>query len=207
MIHYVNERNIDDRILSEVKEALEKGEILAVPGDTNWLLTCNPFAKGAVEKLYQLKKEKTSHHFAILCSSLSQATDYAYIDNSTFRQIKSCIPGHFTLIFKAKKIISKTLKASKSDHQVGIRFIPGALMTTLIEFLGFPLLCTHVTRELLGMPEDGGDIYSYLIEESLSHQVSHIIDPGEFEFVGPTTVIDFSSGDGGEITRNGSGKL
>ena len=47
-------------------------------------------------------------------------------------------------------------------------------------------------------------LYSALIEDHLGNLIDMIIDPGETEFIGPTTIVDFTSGVP-EVGRVGAG--
>ena len=134
------------------------------------------------------------------------ATQVAMIDNIIFRQIKSHIPGAYTFIFDATKKITKHLKASKTDHQIGLRFPPTEFCQAFLTAYGDVLLSTNITHEMLGVSDSSLEIYSYLIDESLSYQVPLTIDPQEVQFVGGSTIIDFTSGEP-ELVREGAGPL
>ena len=200
MIEYIIPQSPDDRILKKAVELLNNGEIIVAPTDTNWVMLANPFHKGAVEKLYRIKGEEKSHHFSLLCLDISRASEVAVISDFAFKKIKGKIPGHYTFIFEATKKIVKALKASKSDHQIGIRFVPSVLIEKLLEHFGECLLSTNIDK-----PNDE-EIYSYQIEEQLKGRVQMIIDPGEYDFSGYSTIYDFSD-EGMELVRAGAGNL
>src|SRR5690606_6744949 len=92
-----------------------------------------------------------------------------------------------------RKKITKFLKASKIDREVGIRFPPSALCRKILDHYDDVVLSSHITPEMLGL-EEGEDIYSILIEEHFPHLIDLIIDPEEIHFLGSTTVVDFTSG-------------
>lgn len=200
MIEYVLAHSPDNRILKKASELLTSGKIICLPTDTNWILIASSSHKGAIEKLYKIKKENASKHFSIFCSDISQASEMAMIDNAAFKFIKKISPGHYTFIFEATKKMGKVLQASKTDKQVGIRFVPSILVTKLIETHGEPLVSTNIPNNLF----DDEQVYSYQLEDKLGNVVSMIIDPGEIEFVGPSTIIDLSNGLY-EILREGAG--
>src|SRR5690606_1573574 len=97
--------------------------------------------------------------------------------------------------------MAKTLKASKVDKEVGIRFSPEILVNKIIAHYAKALISTNVTSELLNQEPP---FYSYMIEESLRGKISMIIDPGEFEFIGSSTIISFINGVP-ELIRQGHG--
>lgn len=201
-IEYVLEHNPDDRIISRACDILKSGGLICLPTDTNWILLANPYQKDGMEKLYKIKKENLQKHFSLICSNISMASDVAIIDNQCFRMLKKAIPGHYTFIFEATKKIGKSIKASKTDKEIGIRFVPSTLVETLLERYGDVVISTNLPKSYFGEDET---VYSYMIEECPSiHLIDMIIDPGEFEFVGESTIISFLDGHP-EILREGAG--
>lgn len=170
-------------------------------------MVADPFNKEGVEKLYRFRHVENTKHFTILCDSFQKAQEVSFIDDSSFRLLKKMIPGSYTFIFEAKKQITKYLKASKTDKEVGIRFPPKILCLKLLEVHGEVVISTHLTREMLELEDDGIPLYSALIEDHFGNQIDLIIDPGEYDFIGNhTTIIDFTSG-APEIIREGAGKI
>ena len=202
MIEYVIPNNPDDRILQKAADLLSKGELVILPTDTNWVIVADPFSKKGVDNLYAFKGEDRSHHFSLLCDTIKRASESAYIDDNAYKILRNEIPGPFTFIFESRKSMIKALKASKTDHQIGVRFSPSELVIKLIEFYENPLVSTNIPREKMGL-EEGDELYGFQIEESLGH-MSLILDPGELDFLGQSTVIDFSSGVM-ELIREGAG--
>jgi tRNA threonylcarbamoyl adenosine modification protein (Sua5/YciO/YrdC/YwlC family) len=204
VIQYVIPENCDDRILDLALNHLSNGELIIIPSDTNWIVVGDIRYKKAVEKIYRLKKQDKLKHFSLLCCSLKMANQVALISSQVFRSMKRKVPGHFTFILPAQKSITKSLKASKADQQVGLRIIPINWINKLIEKNGGPLISTHIDQQFLGIPDEE-DIYSYLIEERLSHEVALTIDSGESEFAGISTIINFANEDEDVLTRQGVG--
>ena len=208
MVEHVLAHNPDDRIIHRSVQSLNKGKLICFPTDTNWVLACDPFNKAGVEALYRAKNQPKSKHFSVLCSSISMATEIAVVSDQFFKFLKKITPGHYTFIFKARKKMIKFVKASKTDHEVGIRIPPGDFVHHLIEQFGGPLMSTNITYEMLNMPENSEmDIYSYLIEETLGHQLDMILDPGEFQFVGESTIIDMRDPSEVQVLREGAGEV
>ena len=205
-IEYVLAHNPDDRVISKACTILNQGGIVCLPTDTNWILIANPYHKEGMEKLYRIKKETPQKHFSLLCNSISMASEVAIIDNQCFRILKKVIPGHYTFLFEATKKISKVIKASKTDKEIGIRFVPSILVEKLLANFGDVVISTNIHKSALNLLEED-IVYSYMIENSsLSHYIDLIIDPGEFEFKGESTIISFLS-ETPEIIREGAGEI
>jgi tRNA threonylcarbamoyl adenosine modification protein (Sua5/YciO/YrdC/YwlC family) len=208
MIEYIIAHSPDDRVLRKASDILKSGGIVCFPTDTNWILAACSTKKDGIEKLYKIKKEGTQKHFSILCSDISKASEIALIDNQAFRLLKKSIPGNYTFIFEATKKIARYVQASKTDKEVGVRFVPSVLVNKLIETHGEVLVSTNIPKSLLGLENDSIDpVYSYQLEESISHLTSLIIDPGEVEFDGLSSIIDFVSDSVPTVVREGAGDV
>jgi tRNA threonylcarbamoyl adenosine modification protein (Sua5/YciO/YrdC/YwlC family) len=205
MIEYVIAENPDDRVLKKVSDTIKAGGLVCLPTDTSWVVIADPFNKKGVEKIYRLKKVDRLKHFSLLCDTISRASEVAVIDDSVFRLIRKKIPGHFTFIFEATKKITRAVQANKMDHEVGLRFVPSTLVERLLEAHEDVVISTNLTGEMVGLSEDES-IYSYQIEEALGGQLDMIVDPGDYDFVGLSTIVDFTSG-APEIIREGVGIL
>jgi tRNA threonylcarbamoyl adenosine modification protein (Sua5/YciO/YrdC/YwlC family) len=204
MIEYVVEHNPDDRILMKASQILRNGGLLCFPTETNWVVVCDPFKKESVDKLYRIRHIENTKHFTVLCPNFQKAMEIALIDDGAFRLVKKVIPGPYTFIFEAQKKITKFLKASKVDHQVGIRFSTSKLCQELMKAFDGILLSSHINHEMIEGADPEVPIYSLLIEEQFGPMIEMIIDTGEMDFVGPTTIVDFTSGTP-EVQRVGAG--
>jgi tRNA threonylcarbamoyl adenosine modification protein (Sua5/YciO/YrdC/YwlC family) len=207
MIEYVVEHNPDDRVLQKASQILRNGGLLCFPTETNWVVVADPYNKQGVDKLYRLRHVDNTKHFTVLCESFKKAQEVSQIDDAAFRLLKKLIPGSYTFIFEAQKKITKFLKASKTDKEVGIRFPPVALCRRLLEVHGDVVISSHLTPDMLGVEEDGMPLYGILIEEYFGSMIDLVLDPGAYEFIGDsTTIIDFTSG-APELIREGAGKI
>jgi len=205
MIEYVIAHNPDDRVLSKASSILNSGGLICLPTDTNWQVLANPYKKEALEKLYVLKRENQSKHFSLLCSSISMASELAHINDKAFRLLKKITPGHYTFIFEATKKIAKAIKATKTDKEVGIRFVPSELVSKLLEVHNDCVISTNINSNMVDTMEDGA-IYSYMIEDKYSHLFQMIIDPGEIEFVGASSIVNLMDEEEFELIRAGAGE-
>lgn len=203
MIEYILRNSPDDRILKKASQYLKQGELVCLPSDTNWVLLADPYVKGAAEKLYKIKNEGSQKHFSVFCKDISMASEIAQIDNSAFKILKKNIPGHFTFIFEATKKIAKSLSATKVDKEIGVRFVPCNIIEKLLDTHGDIFITTQIPKEVSKV-EEGEDVFSYMLEDTLRGIAKMIIDPGEIEFVGQSTIVSFLDGYP-EIIREGAG--
>jgi len=205
MIEYILAHSPDNRILKKASDILNNDGIVCLPTDTNWILVASPNSKNGIEKLYKIKEEGKDKHFSLLCSDIKKASEVAMIDNNAFRILKKLTPGHYTFIFEATKKAAKFLKASKTNKEVGLRFVPSVLVNTFIDIHEEVLVSTNIPRSMLSV-EESDEIYSYQIEEELASIVDMIIDPGEIEFSGMSSIIDLTT-EAATVIREGAGDL
>lgn len=211
MIKYVVAQNPDDRILKRASALLVEGNLIALPTDTNWAFICDVESKKGTEALYALKHVSRKKHLSLICESISQAARYAHIDDAAFRYIKPLLPGPYTFIFLPNRHLPKAIDAYRKDRQIGIRIPNSILCQRLVKIHDRPVLCSSITPDLLKQeiidPEllvtFTGSVTSFFIEEVWSTRLKMIIDPGEYVFHGPTTVVD-CSGEEFQIVRPGA---
>lgn len=206
MIEYVVAENTDDRVLKKASQVLSGGGLVSFPTDTNWVVAADPLSKPGVEKLYRFKRAQADKHFSVLCDGISKAAEIAEIGDGTFRMLRGRVPGNFTFIFKATRAIRKKLSASKRDQEIGIRFPPSLLVRRLIAVHGRGLLSSTITREMLGLKDEVMAIYGDLIQDTLSQDIDMVLDPGEFDFAGESTIVSLVDAGNPVILRQGAGR-
>lgn len=189
---------INDRQLSEIVSCLEDGGIIVYPTDTVYALGCDALNNQAIERICTIKEMKSAKtNLSIICSDISEVTQYAKFDNSVFRLMKAHLPGPFTFILQA---LSRLPKAFKGRRTVGIR-IPDCEIALAIErALGKPIMTTSVEGE-----DDDYRSEPSLIAEAYKASVDIVVDAGRGNLE-PSTIVDCTDGEP-EVTRQGKGEL
>ncbi len=193
--------NPQENLINEVITVLNNGGLIIYPSDTVYALGCNIFDIKAMEKLAQIKKLKLEKaQFSIICNDLSHLSEFTKpIETSTFRFLKSKIPGPFTFILDASKSLPLAYKGHKT---VGIRVPDHPIPQLIVEKLGHPIASTSI--------KDEDEILEYstdpeLIAEKYDHLVDIVIDSGYGDNVA-STIVDLTSGEP-EIMREGKGEI
>ncbi|MBL6990939.1 MAG: threonylcarbamoyl-AMP synthase [Bacteriovoracaceae bacterium] len=215
MIHYVVASNPDDRVFHRAAKILSEGGVISFPTDTSWVLGVSPNSKTSVEKLYKIKHAVNKKHFSVVCNSISQASKYAFISDFAYKKINRVLPGHYTFIFEPTRDLPRAIKQYRKEKQIGIRIPDSMICSGLVETCGHPIVTTSITKNVLEEHLDGkqdigftDEIYSYQIEYVFQNIIDMIIDPGEYEIFGVSSVVDFSSNDDIPVViREGSGEL
>ena len=192
------EDNINMRHIEDIVSVLRDGGIIVYPTDTVYAIGCDALNNQAIERICSLKAMKSAKtNLSIICSDISEVSQYAKFDNLQFRLMKNNLPGPFTFILPA---MSKLPKAFKGRRTVGIRIPENKIATAIEQELGHPILTTSVPAQ-----DDDYRCEPELIAESLGNFVDIVVDSGRGGLV-PSTVIDCTSGEP-EIIRQGKGKL
>ncbi len=193
--------NINERYMEQIVEALRDGEIIIYPTDTIYAIGCDALNNSAIEKICKIKginPQKTN--LSITCCSISQAADYARIDNRAFRLLKENMPGAFTFILPASTTLPKVFKGRKA---VGIRIPDNAVAQEIAMRLGNPVLTTSIQWDVTE-PEEG--INPLYIAQRYEDVVDLLIDCGNGDVI-PSTVVDCMDSNNPEIIREGKGIL
>ncbi len=189
---------INDRMLDEVVRCLEDGGIIVYPTDTVYALGCDALNNQAIERICAIKEIKSAKtNLSIICSDISEVTQYAKFDNSVFRLMKNHLPGPFTFILPA---LSRLPKAFKGRRTVGIRIPDNDIALAIVRALGKPILTTSVQGE-----DDDYCTEPTLMAETYQSTVDIIIDAGRGS-LDLSSIVDCTTSTP-EITRQGKGQL
>jgi tRNA threonylcarbamoyl adenosine modification protein (Sua5/YciO/YrdC/YwlC family) len=134
-----------------------------------------------------------------MCSSLKNVSNYGHVSNVAYRIMKKVLPGPFTFVLPAAKIVPKIMITKQKT--VGIRVPDNNICLNLIEALGNPILTTSAILD------DEGQHLSeaYQFEELLGNMIDLVIDGG-MVYPDPSTIVAFI-GDEPEVLRQGKGDI
>ncbi len=195
---YVHPDNPQGRLMKQAATMIHQGAVVVYPTDSGYAIGCHIGDKKALERICQIRDIDKNHNFTLVCSDLSQLSEYARVENSIFRQIKNNTPGAYTFIFKGSKEVPKRLLNPKRKT-IGIRIPNNEIAHALLAELKEPIMSTTLI-----MPgEDTAEYDPEHIRDILEKRVDLILNGG---YLGekPTTVIDFSEGEA-NIIRVGEG--
>ncbi len=171
MILSINPKNPQLRLIRKVVEVLENGGIIGYPTDTVYGLGCDLFHQEAIRKIYRLKKMEGKKPLSFICADLKDISRYAFVSNYAYKMMKKLLPGPYTFILKATKLVPKI--AMTRQNTVGIRIPDNKICLTLVKELGHPIISTSVYK-----PDE--TLYSdpVEIEERFGKQLDLVIDGG-----------------------------
>lgn len=191
--------NPDSRTVAEAAEALRQGQTIIYPTDTLYAFGCDALNNKAVERLCRIKGiDPAKNLLSIVCSDISEAAEYARIDNVAFRILRRCLPGAFTFILPASLKLPKVFKGRKS---VGIRIPDNAFAQALARELGHPVMTSSVSES---DDIDIADAEAIALHYDGTADLDLTIDGGAGQYTG-STVVDLADSTSPEIIRQGLG--
>jgi tRNA threonylcarbamoyl adenosine modification protein (Sua5/YciO/YrdC/YwlC family) len=199
MLVHIHPQNPQPRQIKSVVETLEKGGIIIYPTDTIYGLGCDILQHRAIERICRIKNvEPKKAQLSFICSDLSHLSEYAkQLSTATYRILKEFLPGPYTFILPASKMVPKILQSKKDT--IGLRIPDNNISHAIIRQLGRPILSASLPGEMIEDYTDPEVMY-----ENFRNDVDMVIDGGIGGAV-PSTVIDLTGNDP-VLIREGLGK-
>lgn len=194
-------KNNNPADLQHVIDLLNNGGLIIYPTDTMYAIGCHGLKERAIERICRLKDiDPKKNNLSIICYDLSSISEYAKVDNATFKLMKRNLPGPFTFILNGTTRLPKIFRNRK---EVGIRMPDHPIIREIARLLDAPIMTTT-------LPHDEDEDIEYvtdpeLIDEKWGERVDLVIDGGIGNMEG-STVVDCTQGEA-EIIRQGAGWL
>jgi len=198
MIITINTKNPQMRFIRKVVDVLKEGGVIGYPTDTIYGVGCDLFNPEAIRKIHRLKKTDGKKPLSFICSDLKDISRYAYVTNYAYRVMKRLLPGAYTFILKATKLVPKI--AMTRQRTVGIRIPDNRICLALVKELGNPIISTSVYK-----PDEGLYNDPFEIEERFGKQLNLVIDGGVI-VAGHSSIIDLTD-DVPKVIRKGKGDV
>ncbi|MFA6034844.1 MAG: L-threonylcarbamoyladenylate synthase [Myxococcota bacterium] len=198
MLFKINPINPQKNLMAKVIEELKNGGVIAYPTDTVYGIGCDIFIKSAVERVYRIKGRDKKKPLSFICEDLKHISQFAQVSDNSYRIMKKLIPGPYTFILKATKLVPKIMLTKRET--VGIRVPDSEICRMLVRELGHPIVTTsaNVSNEaIISDPDE--------IKEKFGKLLDVIIDSGPMP-QDPSTMIDLT-GDAPVVVREGKGDI
>lgn len=218
-IYRLHPDNPQARTIAQIVSALRDGAIMLYPTDTVYAIGCDLMSKSAVERVRKLKQMSNDKPLTFLCSSLSNIAEYAIVSNANYRTMKSLVPGPFTFILPATKLVPK-LVLNPKRKTTGIRVPDHSVSQTLIEALANPIISTsaNLTEEDIdeedfshqiknGKQRNICELPKIELFDRFSKLVDLIIDDGSDHGYEVSTILDLTDDLNPLVLRQGLGKV
>ncbi len=123
-----------------ILETLNGGGIVAYPTDTHYGMGCDLFNIKAIRKLYAIKRLNNKRALSLICRDLKDVSNYAVMSNFSFEILKRFLPGPYTFVLLAKKIIPKLLMTDRKE--VGVRIPAHPVPPAIASLMERPIINT-----------------------------------------------------------------
>ncbi|MGF1541530.1 MAG: L-threonylcarbamoyladenylate synthase [Pleurocapsa sp.] len=203
IVYELHPQNPQQRSIEQIVESLRQGAVMLYPTDTVYAIGCDLNVKSAVEKVRKIKQLSNDKPLTFLCSSLSNISQYATVSDRAYRLMKHLIPGPYTFLLPATKLVPKLVMSPKRKT-TGIRVPDLVLCQELLKNLGNPIISTsaHIPDEAGDYPTIG--VEKALLFDVLEKQVDIIIDHHTEPGFKVSTILDFTT-DPPSVIRKGLG--
>ena len=162
------------------------------PTDTVYAIGCDLNVKSAIERVRRLKQLSNDKPLTFLCSSLSNIAHYAWVSDPAYRIMRSLIPGPYTFLLPATKLVPRLVMDPKRKT-VGIRVPDHPICQALLSALENPVISTsaHLPDEDCNTP--ALDLERARLFDEFDNLVDIIVDDGNEPGVQVSTIVDMTN--------------
>ena len=185
------------QIVDYAANFIMRGGVVAVPTDTFYGLSADPFNLAEIGRVYEIKGRPESKALPILVSSVEQAVSLVRDVPDIFLTLtQKYWPGALTIVLEATHRLP--LKVTGNTGRVALRWANSKVACEIINAVGGPI--TGTSANLTGMPActNAADL---IIQ--LGDRLPLILDSGDTRAVVPSTIVRLD-GDEWMIIREGA---
>jgi L-threonylcarbamoyladenylate synthase len=176
---------------------IRRGRVVAIPTDTFYGLSADPFNLAAVERVFRVKGRPESQALPILVNSMEQAVSLIRDIPDPFLTLAHKFwPGALTLIVEATHRLP--LKVTGNTGRVALRWPKSKIANALIESAEGPI--TGTSANLSGHPSCSS---AEQILVQLNDRLPLILDSGDTGGTAASTIVRIN-GDNWSIAREGA---
>jgi len=186
------------KVTELILRTMQEGGVIAYPTDTHYGIGCDLFNIRSIRKLYTMKRLDPKRALSIICRDMKDISTYAVLSDFSFDIVKWYLPGPFTFVLKARKIIPKLLMTDRKE--VGVRIPAHPVPVGIAALCGRPVINTSARiagEEVMTDPR--------VIEKTFGENLSLVVDGGIL-VSDPSTVVRLAD-DAPELLREGKGAL
>jgi len=193
----VDEKYVKARVVVQAAEILRKGGVIIYPTDTVYAYACDIRCKGAIEKIYSIKKIDRKKPLSFVFSDISMMSSYVKnMPDTAFKVMRKVLPGPYTFIFNASKLLPDIVLTKQKT--IGVRIPDSLYALEIVKELGVPFLSAGLDVEEGEFETDPRNLPKHII-----NQVDIILDCGS-KRAEISTMVDFSGGEA-VVLREGKG--
>ncbi|EKQ70739.1 translation factor SUA5 [Leptolyngbyaceae cyanobacterium JSC-12] len=194
IIYSVHPKDPQARTIGQIVAMLRDGAVVLYPTDTIYAIGCDLNSKSGIQRVRQIKQLSNDKPLTFLCSSLSNIASYAVVSDTAYRIMRHLIPGPYTFLLPATKLVPKLVMNPKR-RTTGIRVPNHAVCQAILNTLENPIISTsaHVFDDGMPLtpkvPEHPSRIELF---DFLDKTVDVIVDNGEEPGYQMSTILDLT---------------
>jgi len=168
--------------LHSAVDAIRRGQVVAIPTDTLYVLAADPFSLRAITAVFEAKGREPNRSLPILVESMQMAEDYAaHLTACFYLLARRFWPGPLTIIVPASPTLP--LKVTGHTGRLAVRQSDAVVPNRLIEILGMPIIATSANRSGQPTCRSGFEVLGVM-----DGRIDLILDAGSIAGSGATTV-------------------
>jgi len=193
----VSRETPEPHVIDYAAAFIKRGEVVAIPTDTFYSLSADPFNLAAIERVFKVKGRPEHRALPILVNSVEQAITLMRDAPDLFFTLATKFwPGALTVVVQATRRLP--LKVTGNSGRVALRWANSPVTTALIEAVGGPI--TGTSANLSDHPSCTN---AEQIVEQLGDRLPLILDGGETGATLASTIVRIN-GDDWNIARQGA---
>ncbi|ABW30099.1 L-threonylcarbamoyladenylate synthase [Acaryochloris marina] len=206
-IYTVHPQDPQQRTIDAIRADLLNGAVMLYPTDTVYAIGCDINAKAAVQRVRQIKQMSNDKPLTFLCSSLSNIAQYARVSDSAYKIMRKLIPGPYTFLLPATKLVPKLVQNPKRKT-TGIRVPDHPVCLSLLDSLATPIISTSAhfsdQESVHGWSKKQEPLTPVELFDHFDKQVDLIIENGQDLSTKVSTILDLCQ-DQPAVVREGLG--
>jgi len=178
----IDPENPCEEAVKRAAQAVQRGEVAAIPTDALYALVADPFNLNAVAKVFAAKGRESTRSLPLMVTGTLMAEDLARELTVRFHVLaRHFWPGPLTMIVPASSKVP--LKVTGNTGRLAMRQSRAALVNLLLEWMNQPLIAT--SANISGQPtcRSGIEVFG-----TMDGRIKLVLDGGLCPGEGSTTV-------------------
>jgi L-threonylcarbamoyladenylate synthase len=146
--------------ISYAVNALNQGDLVAIPTETVYGLAGSAFNEHAIDKIFKLKNRPTCNPLILHTYSIEEVLKFVqHLPPAAMKLAEAFWPGPLTLLLPKKSNIPHSV--TSGSHLVAVRIPNHAVTLSLLEQLDFPLVAPSANPYTRISPTNSKMVYDY----------------------------------------------
>jgi len=170
--------------IEEAATWILKGGLVAIPTDTLYGLSADPFSTDAIARVFAVKGRHADRALPLIAADVAQMTLHlGRLSEAGERLAEHYWPGPLTLLVQAPRALARDVHGGTG--KVGVRVPRDAVAQAICRAVGAPITAT--SANISGEPATSDPAE---VERTLGRRIDLLIDVGRTPGGAPSTIVD-----------------